>query len=177
MKKSFIFSNISPLKIDRNKLFKGHSLSLSQDDIDKKITLTNSYYDTYVSSTYHAIEDKTETILSAFSNTPKWLQKLTHDVDLSLHDNIVGFVCRLENITVSTNNYNLISKIEFENPGIAFGNHYDNIQAIKEYKHVLPKFKSRLKELNVSDIMNNLKIDRTAEYGNCYLELDEKLLH
>ena len=174
----FEFNNRTPIKIDRNKLFKGHSMFMDQDDQSKTITLHNNYFNTSIVSTYYIEKDKTETIINAYEDLPKWVRSLVENVNLSLHSiHINGLTCELGNNKVGINSHFMTCHTKFQNKGIAFGNHYDNIRSIKKHKHLLPMFKSRLKELSASDIVSNFVQDASVEYGSSYIALDKKLLY
>ena len=147
------------MNFDRGKLFKGHNGGLMVEGT--KLRLVNCYYTNVVVQIYDTKDNilTTEYIVADPTN-PKYIQKIVNDIK-TINSNINYLIPINDNIDIELNEWSLRIVKTIREEGLAFKNHWDNINELRDLRQYISKFKKFLK-LN-SEILLTAKKDSTPK--------------
>jgi len=145
------------IKFDRNKLFKGHTGELRSYSNDELI-LTNSYYSGCIINKYIVKDNITETTAYIQNAMPKWFFNKIKKAFWGTNSNVI------KPLKYSNEFYDVIAAYDhlqlcasYQDEGISFSNHYDNITELKKLQKDLSLFIKTIKKTRIDDIVNSTK--------------------
>ena len=131
------------MSFNKGKLFKGHDGGLVVEGT--KLRLVNCYYTNVVVQIYDTEKDivTTEYIVVDPTN-PKYIQKIVSNTK-TINSNINYLIPVSDNIDIELTEWSLRIIKTTEEKGLAFKNHWDNINELRTLRQYLSKFKKFLK--------------------------------
>jgi len=160
------------IKTERGKLFKGHSCVVGYNkDFESKgeIVIDNCYYSGSSNQVYKIDDNITITRFLKQGTTPKWLSKLICEIGDKIGDDHKGKVSNSDNwhlhlednplIRIHTAYYDLQYDSIYN--GLKFNSHTDNIYELRELDLLYRRFRNKLKQSSIDDIIKHVSIGNT----------------
>tara|TARA_B110000196_G_scaffold314007_1_gene321568 strand:+ start:4071 stop:4649 length:579 start_codon:yes stop_codon:yes gene_type:complete len=164
-----LFDTTTLVKLDRNKLFKGHAGNLTQNGIDGgTLYFSNTYFSGHVFQTYLVRKNITTSMITYKSYTPKWLANKIYDATSSNVNDLAynSFNIRTDDLPkIEMNPHECSISKETVNDGLSFTGHYQNLDDIKELSFIWRSLRIKIKGMTSEQLRKNLiKCPDTNEF-------------
>jgi len=143
------------MNFDRNKLFKGHSGELYHSS-GNSLCLRNCYFAGTVVNEYDPSENITTTHVYCSKQNNKNIENI---MNTFLKHHLIGALFFEDGpYTIMFTKYNCEFTAKYENKGIAFTNHFDNIEEIRQCNRFMSLFKKTILSTSIDSIMSSKRL-------------------
>lgn len=142
------------LKMDRNKLFKGHNGFVTRNDSknEKNITISNSYYNNRCVQIYNVITNETTIELHIHWDTNKKYKTLMKQF---FPNNNYFMIHAVNDMYLFNFYYDVIHfTFMYTCPSIKFINHYDSLTLLKAFNYTVKNVKQKILNMSNEDFLD-----------------------